>query len=76
MKAAVLKSFGAPLDIQDLPDPVLGAGEVIVDMVAAGVASSLPMSSTGRATIRWNCRLFPDRVAWVGCEPQAPMRQS
>jgi len=39
MKAAVLNAFGAPLDIQTLPDPVLGTGEVIVDMVAAGVTS-------------------------------------
>jgi len=37
MKAAVLNAFGAPLDIQTLPDPVLGTGEVIVDMVAVGV---------------------------------------
>jgi alcohol dehydrogenase len=39
MKAAVLKAFGSPLDIQSLPDPVLGTGEVIVDVVAAGVTS-------------------------------------
>ena len=39
MKAAVLNAFGAPLDIRNLPDPVLGAGEVIVDVVAAGVTS-------------------------------------
>jgi alcohol dehydrogenase len=39
MKAAVLNAFGSPLDIQTLPDPVLGTGEVIVDMVAAGVTS-------------------------------------
>lgn len=39
MKAAVLNTFGAPLDIQNLPDPVLGTGEVIVDVVAAGVTS-------------------------------------
>ncbi len=39
MKAAVLNAFGAPLEIQVLPDPVLGAGEVIVDVVAAGVTS-------------------------------------
>ncbi len=37
MKAAVLKEFGMPLVIEDLPDPVLGTGEVIVDVVAAGV---------------------------------------
>jgi alcohol dehydrogenase len=39
MKAAVLNTFGEPLDVQTLPDPVLGAGEVVVDVVAAGVAS-------------------------------------
>ena len=39
MKAAVLNAFGAPLDIQALPDPVLGTGEVIVDVAAAGVTS-------------------------------------
>jgi alcohol dehydrogenase len=38
MKAAVLNAFGEPLKIQTLPDPVLGTGEVIVDVVAAGVA--------------------------------------
>lgn len=39
MKAAVLTAFGAPLEIQHLPDPRLGTGEVIVDMAAAGVTS-------------------------------------
>ncbi len=39
MKAAVLNAFGAPLSIETLPDPVLGTGEVIVDVVAAGVTS-------------------------------------
>jgi NADPH:quinone reductase-like Zn-dependent oxidoreductase len=37
MKAAVLKAFGSPLSIETIPDPVLGTGEVIVDVVAAGV---------------------------------------
>lgn len=39
MKAAVLREFGEPLTIVTISDPVLGTGEVIVDMVAAGVAS-------------------------------------
>ena len=38
MKAAVLNAFGSPLAIETLPDPVLGTGEVIVDVVAAGIA--------------------------------------
>ncbi|ETN86647.1 GroES-like protein [Necator americanus] len=39
MKAALLNAFGTPLSIETLPDPVIGTGEVIVDVVAAGVAS-------------------------------------
>lgn len=39
MKAAILKAFGSPLAIETIPDPVLGTGEVIVDVVAAGVLS-------------------------------------
>ena len=39
MKAAVLNAFGEPLAIQTVSDPVLGTGEVIVDVVAAGVTS-------------------------------------
>lgn len=39
MKAAVLKAFGSPLNVETVPDPVLGTGEVIVDVVAAPVLS-------------------------------------
>ncbi len=37
MKAAILKAFGLPLAVEALPDPVLGTGEAIVDVAAAGV---------------------------------------
>jgi NADPH:quinone reductase-like Zn-dependent oxidoreductase len=37
MKAAVLKSFGSPLVLETLADPVLGTGEVIVDVAATRV---------------------------------------
>jgi len=37
MKAAILEAFGSPLAIRTLPDPALGTGEVIVDVVATGV---------------------------------------
>jgi NADPH:quinone reductase-like Zn-dependent oxidoreductase len=39
MKAAILKAFGSPLAVETLPDPVLGTGEVIVDVVATRVLS-------------------------------------
>ena len=37
MKAAIWEAFGAPLRVGTVPDPVLGTGEVVVDIVAAGV---------------------------------------
>ncbi|HTR84956.1 MAG TPA: alcohol dehydrogenase catalytic domain-containing protein [Reyranella sp.] len=37
MKAAVLKALDTPLAVETVADPVLGTGEVIVDVVAAGV---------------------------------------
>ena len=39
MKAATLKAFGSPLVVEDVPGPVLGTGEVVVDVAAAGVSS-------------------------------------
>lgn len=39
MKAAILKAFGSSLAVETLPDPILGTGEVIVDVVAAPVLS-------------------------------------
>ncbi len=39
MRAAVLKEWGTPLVIEDVADPTLGTGEVIVDMVATSLPS-------------------------------------
>lgn len=39
MKAAVLTSFGTPLVIKTLPDPVPAAGELVVDVLTAPVFS-------------------------------------
>ena len=39
MKAAVLNAFGSPLSIETVSDPVLGTGDVVVDVAAAGVAN-------------------------------------
>ena len=37
MKAAILNALGSPLALETVPDPVLGTGEIIVDVAAAGV---------------------------------------
>jgi len=39
MKAAVLHNFGAPLSVEQAPDPLIGTGEALVDVVAAPVLS-------------------------------------
>ena len=42
MKAAVLNAFGTPLVLETVPDPTLGTGEIVVDVVATTV---LPYSN-------------------------------
>ena len=37
MRAAILSAFGSPLTVETLPDPVLGTGEVIVNVIATCV---------------------------------------
>ncbi|MFE5581478.1 alcohol dehydrogenase catalytic domain-containing protein [Kitasatospora sp. NPDC056531] len=37
MRAAVLTEFGAPLTVQEMPDPVAGGGEVVVQVLAGCV---------------------------------------
>jgi alcohol dehydrogenase len=39
MRAVVFERIGAPLVLRDVPEPVLGCGEVIVDVVASRVLS-------------------------------------
>ncbi|SHH40930.1 alcohol dehydrogenase [Jatrophihabitans endophyticus] len=42
MRAAVLTEFGQPLAVREVPDPSAGGGEVLVEVMAAGV---LPYSA-------------------------------
>ena len=37
MKAAILKEFGIPLSVEEIPDPVLGTGEVLIEVVSAPI---------------------------------------
>ncbi len=59
MNAAVLSALGAPLAIQSLPDPVLGTGEIIVDVVAAGVANYAAEIFSGARTYMLELPLAP-----------------
>jgi hypothetical protein len=56
MKAAFIEQYGGPevLKYGDLPDPVAGPGEVVIDVVAASVTAPI-----GRfASVNINSRSF------------------
>ncbi|RXT44608.1 alcohol dehydrogenase catalytic domain-containing protein [Bradyrhizobium betae] len=59
MKAAVLKSFGSPLAIEKAPDPVLGTGEVIVDVVATRVLSYMNEVFSGERNYALDLPIIP-----------------
>jgi alcohol dehydrogenase len=59
MKAAVLKSFGSPLVIENAPDPVLGTGEVIVDVVATRVLSYMNEVFSGERNYALELPIIP-----------------
>lgn len=40
MRAAVFEKFGGPIEIVDAPDPMLTAGEVVVEVLAVGLCRS------------------------------------
>ncbi|GHO90437.1 alcohol dehydrogenase [Reticulibacter mediterranei] len=48
MKAAMFKTIGQPLTIEDIPEPVPGAGEVLVRVLAAPVLSYAQEVFTGQ----------------------------
>lgn len=48
MKAAILKTIGQPLAIEDIPEPVPGAGEVLVRVLAAPVLAYAQEVFTGQ----------------------------
>jgi NADPH:quinone reductase-like Zn-dependent oxidoreductase len=59
MKAAVLKSLGSPLVIEDVPAPVLGTGEVIVDVVATRVLSYMNEVFSGERNYALDLPVIP-----------------
>ncbi len=63
MKAAVLKAFGSPLVVETVPDPVLGTGEVIVDVAATKVLAYAGEVLSGQRRYL----LEPPLVPGAGC---------
>ena len=59
MKAAILKSLGSPLVIEDAPEPVLGTGEVVVDIVATRVLSYMNEVFSGTRNYALDLPIIP-----------------
>jgi len=59
MKAAILEEFGSPLVMGTLPDLVLGTGEVIVDVLAAGVLPYMKEVFSGERKYLLNLPMAP-----------------
>ncbi|MGW1270605.1 alcohol dehydrogenase catalytic domain-containing protein, partial [Streptomyces sp. NPDC002491] len=62
MRAAVLTQFGAPLTVREVPDPQVGGGEVVVEVLAACVAPYAAEVFSGER----NYPLVPPVVPGVG----------
>jgi alcohol dehydrogenase len=63
MKAALLTEFGSPLEVTTIPDPVLGTGEIIVDIVASHVLSYTGEVLRGERNYQLELPLAPGAAA-------------
>jgi alcohol dehydrogenase len=63
MKAAVLSKFASPLEVTTVPDPVPGTGEIVVDVVAAGVLSYTGEVLSGERNYEMELPLVPGTAA-------------
>ena len=59
MKAAVIHQFGAPLEIEDVPVPTPGPGQILVKVVASGVSRTDLHAADGDWPIRPKLPLIP-----------------
>ena len=59
MKAAILETLGSPLAIRSVPDPVLGTGEVLVDVAACGVLPYTDEVLDGRRKYMFGLPMIP-----------------
>ena len=65
MKAVVMHEYGAPevLKFEEYPDPVAGAGEVLLRVAAAGINPVDTFERNG-STQAWNPLHFPNILGW------------
>src|SRR6188508_2003597 len=83
MKAAVLNAFGSPLAIETVPDPLLGTGEVVVDVAASRVLAYANEVLSGERKYLLELPVVPGPDAtrlrpgdWVYCDPTVRSRDN
>jgi alcohol dehydrogenase len=59
MKAVVLESVGSPLVVKDVPEPTLGTGEVLVDVVASFVLAYAGEALSGKRRFLFSTPMIP-----------------
>jgi alcohol dehydrogenase len=59
MKAVVLESVGSPLVVKEVPEPTLGTGEVLVDVVASSVLAYAGDVFSGKRKYLFSTPMIP-----------------
>lgn len=75
MKAAVLKEFGSPSTVENVPEPRLGTGEVVVDVEAAGVLPCTAEVFGGERRYLLTLPVAPGAGRWAGYARWGPTRR-
>jgi NADPH:quinone reductase-like Zn-dependent oxidoreductase len=74
MKAAVVRSFEEGPQFSDFPDPVAGSGEVVVDVVAAGLHPRVRSQADGSHYTSAGVLPLVPGVDGVGRDPEGRLR--
>ena len=71
MKAAVVHAFGAPLEIEDVPVPEVGPGQILMKVVASGVCHTDLHAASGDWPVKPSPPFIPGHEPrWVRASPR------
>jgi alcohol dehydrogenase, propanol-preferring len=71
MKAAVVREFGKPLTIEEVPAPEVGPGQILVKIAATGVCHTDLHAADGDWQVRPTPPFIPVMRAWATSSPSA-----
>jgi propanol-preferring alcohol dehydrogenase len=65
MRAGVVRAFGKPLSIEEIPRSTPGPGEVLIKVAAGGVCHTDLHAANGDWPVKPSLRLYPAMKGWV-----------